>query len=82
MVEWEKKEREMEKLKKALRILMVVIFPLGVIYCVGKSLFSGGFAQFLGGIFLAIVGALLAIYFLRYDLIEPIVNFFVGIVGK
>lgn len=62
-------------MKKFLTILLIVFFPLGIIYCVGKNLFTGGFASFLGGVFLCGIGALLVIYFLRYDLVEPIINF-------
>ena len=62
-------------MKKLLKILLIIFFPIGIIFCIGKCLFSGGFANFLGGVFLCSIGAGLAIYFLRYDLIEPIVVF-------
>ena len=68
-----------------LTILLIVFFPLGILFCVGKNLFSGGFTQFLGGILLFAAGAVLAIYFLRYDLIEPVIvfvqNTFQSIIG-
>lgn len=62
-------------MKKILKVLLIIFFPLGIIYCVGKNLFSGNVAQFLGGIFLAVGGACTTIYFLRYDLVEPIFEF-------
>ena len=63
-------------LKKVLRTLLIIFFPLGILYCIGKALFGSSFSSFLGGIFLCGVGFVLAIYFFRYDLIEPIVVFF------
>lgn len=60
-------------MKKLGTILLIIFFPLGILFCVGKCLFSGGFANFLGGVFLCLIGAGLCIYFLRYDLVEPIV---------
>ena len=62
-------------MKKLINILLIVLFPIGIMYCVGKNLFSGSFANFLGGVFLCTIGAGLAIYYLRYDLVEPIVSF-------
>lgn len=62
-------------MKKLGTILLIIFFPLGILFCVGKCLFSGGFANFLGGVFLCAIGAGLAIYFLRYDLVEPIIQF-------
>jgi hypothetical protein len=66
-------------MKKILNTLLIIFFPLGVLYCVGKNLFSGNFASFLGGIFLVCIGFCLAIYFLRPDLIEQILVFFQSI---
>ena len=60
---------------------MIIIFPLGIIYCVGKNLFNGNFAAFLGGIFLFIGGFVLALFVLRPDIVEPILTFFKLIKG-
>ena len=51
-------------MKKLTKILLIAIFPLGIIYCVGKNLFSGNFAAFLGAIFLMLAGFLLPLLLL------------------
>lgn len=66
-------------MKKLIKWLSIILFPLGIIYCVGKNLFSGNLSQFLGGIFMSFIGAGIAIYFLRYDLVEPIISFIANI---
>lgn len=66
-------------MKKFLTTLMIIFFPIGIIFCIGKNLFSGGFASFLGGLFLCLLGAGLAIYFLRYDIIETIIAYIVRV---
>ena len=68
----------MEIFKKVLRIILIVLFPLGIIFCIGKNLFSGNFVSFLGGVLLFGLGFLLALWTLRPDLVEPIKNFFGG----
>jgi hypothetical protein len=65
----------MKTLNKILTIIMIIIFPLGIIYCVGKNLFNGNFASFIGGILLFVMGFVLAIFLLRPDLVEPIISF-------
>ena len=65
----------MKNLNKILTIIMIILFPLGIIYCIGKNLFSDNFASFLGGIFIFILGVGLSIYYLRPDILEPILNF-------
>ena len=65
-------------MKRLLRIFLIVLFPLGIIYCIGKNLFSGNFVSFLGGIFLFACGFALSVYLLRPDLVEPIIRFFGG----
>lgn len=64
-------------MKKFWKIVLVVLFPLGVIYCVGKNLFSGNFSAFLGGVFLFAIGFGLSVYLLRPDIVENILRFFV-----
>lgn len=65
-----------DKLSKELKIIMIVLFPIGIIYCIGKNLFGSNFVAFLGGLFLLIIGFVLAIFLLRPDIVEPIFNFF------
>ena len=62
----------MKTLKKLLKILFIIFFPILILYCIGKNLFCGNIANFLGGVFLFLLGAFFSIYFLRFDLIEPI----------
>ena len=65
----------MKTLKKIATIIMIVLLPLGMIYCIGKNLFNGNFASFLGGVSLLVVGFVLAIVLLRPDIVEPIISF-------
>ena len=65
----------MKTLKKIATILMIVLLPIGMIYCIGKNLFNGNFASFLGGISLFVIGFVLAIVLLRPDIVEPIISF-------
>lgn len=60
--------------KKILNVLLVIFFPIGAIYCVGKSLFANGISGFIGAILLFVIGATTAIFIFRYDLVEPIVE--------
>ena len=66
----------MNSFKKVLNIILVILFPLGIIYCIGKNLFSGNFASFLGGIMLFALGFVLCVFWLRPDIVEPIITFF------
>lgn len=63
-------------MKKVINTILIVLFPLGIIYCVFKNLFSGNFTTFLGGVFLFGLGMLLAIYLFRFDLIQTFLAFF------
>lgn len=64
------------KKNKVLTIIMIILFPIGIVYCVGKNLFGGNFVSFLGGVLLCGLGFVLALFLLRPDLVEPIINFF------
>ena len=66
----------MEKGNKILTLLLIIFFPLGIVFCIGKNLFSRDFWSFLGGLLLFACGFVLAIYLFRYDIIEPIITFF------
>ena len=68
----------MEIFKKTIRIVMMVLFPLGIIYCVGKNLFSGNFASFMGGVFLFVLGFVVSVCWLRPDIFQSIISFFGG----
>ena len=63
-------------MKKWIKIILIVLFPLGMLYCIGKNLFSRSFASFLGAIFLFGLGMLLAIYLFRFDLIQTFLSYF------
>ena len=68
----------MDKGSKILRLILIILFPLGIVYCVGKNLFNGNFVSFLGGVCLFALGFLLALWTLRPDLVQPIISFFGG----
>ena len=51
-------------MKKFVRIMMVILFPIGILYCIGRALFTGnGFASYLGMIFIFGIGILLGVHF-------------------
>lgn len=66
----------MKTFKKLLKILLIIFFPILILYCIGKNLFGGSLVNFLGGLFLIVLTFLATIYFFRYDLIASIFNFF------
>lgn len=66
-------------MKKLLKVLLVLIFPLGMLYCIGKNLFSGNAASFLGGVLLLAIGFILAVGLLRHDLIDLVIAYCRGV---
>lgn len=58
------------------RLLLIALFPIGMLYCIGKNLWSKDLASFLGGIFLFLAGFIVSIVLLRPDIIDKIVSFF------
>lgn len=55
----------MKTLKKILSVIMIIFFPLGIIYCLFHCL-GKDFICFLGSIFMCAIGVLIGIY-----LVEP-----------
>lgn len=50
-------------MKRFWRIFLIILFPLGIVFCIGKALFSNkDFASFLGMILILGVGVLLGVY--------------------
>ena len=64
------------ELNKKTKMLLVILLPLGIVYCIGKNLFGSNFVAFLGGVLIFAAGFLLALFLLRPDIVEPIVNLF------
>lgn len=56
--------------KKIAVILLIVLFPIGMIYCIGKALFADkrGFAVYLGMLFIFIGGFALCVGIFWQDL--------------
>ena len=65
-----------KRFSKVLNILLVIFFPVGIIYCIGKNLFGGNFSTFLGGLLLFASGFVLALFLLRPDIVKPVLSFF------
>ena len=63
---------------KFFKILMIIFFPLFMLYCIGKNLFRDDILSFFGGVFLFVVGFLVGLFILRPDLVAPIIRFFGG----
>ena len=56
-------------MKKIIKILLVVLFPLGALYCIGRALFNdSGFSGFFGCLLLAGAGILFGMY-----LVDPLI---------
>lgn len=66
----------MSKFKKIARITMIVLFPLGMLYCIGKNLFCGSFSSFMGGVFLFLIGGIVSLFLFAPEVVEPAINFF------
>jgi hypothetical protein len=66
-------------MNKFLRNLLIIFFPLGVIYCVGRNLFAGNFASFLGAVFIFLGGFIVAILLLRPDILQTIITLVEGL---
>lgn len=50
-------------MKKFWRIFLIILFPLGIVFCIGKALFSNkDFASFLGMVLILGIGVLLGVY--------------------
>lgn len=71
----------MKTIKKIITITAIILFPLFMLYCIGKNLWNRGLIEFLGGLFLLITGFIIAVFVLRPDIVEPIINFFKTITG-
>ena len=58
-------------MKKIFRIFLIIMFPLGIIYCVGRALFTGkDFASYIGMIFILGLGILLGVYFCNPEMVK------------
>lgn len=58
-------------MKKFWRIFLIVLFPLGIVYCVGRALFTGnGFASYLGMFFIFGFGTLLGVYLANPEMVR------------
>ena len=62
-------------MKKFLTILMILVFPLGVIYCLGKNLFNRDFVAFLGGVFLFLGGFALSLWLFNPEIVIKFLPF-------
>ena len=69
----------MATLKKIGLALLVIVFPLGLIYCIVHTL-GKEFSTFLGGICLLMIGILIGIYIVEpqilCELLNNIIEFF------
>lgn len=70
-------------LKLIIRILMIVIFPIGMLYCIVRALLPGrkGLTSYLGMIFIFVAGFALCFCFLRQGLLLAVVDWIKSIGG-
>lgn len=67
----------METLKKIGIALLIIFFPIGIMYCVMHTL-GKSFVTFLGGVFLVSIGIVLGMYIVEPQLIT---GFFQNVVS-
>lgn len=63
------------KLNKLITILFIILFPLGIIYCVGKCLFANSIAGFIGALLLCVAGFCIGVYLYDIGVLTPAVEF-------
>lgn len=66
-------------MNKKLIWLLVIIFPVGIVYCLSKALFGNNFPTFLGVVFAIGIGILLGIYLVHPEFYINIINWFKAI---
>jgi len=66
-------------IKKILTVLLIILFPLGMIYCIGIALFSDkrSFKTFIGIVLIFGIGILLGMYFIDHTVYDAIINWIV-----
>lgn len=72
-------ENKTNPLNTILTIILILLFPLGIIYCIGTALFSDKrtFATFLGITMIFGIGILLGIYLVQPSWYDPIIAWFI-----
>lgn len=43
-------------------IILIILFPLGIIYCIGKCLFANSLCGFIGALLLCVCGFCIGVY--------------------
>ena len=62
-------------MKKVGKILLILLFPLGIIFCIGRALFTGkDFYSYLGMFFIFGLGVLLGIYLGNPEMVKGWIN--------
>lgn len=64
----------MDKLKKIFKIISYVIFPLIMLYCIGRALFTRDIYCFFGGISLAVIGIVLGAWLVNPNIFTEILQ--------
>lgn len=67
----------METLKKIGIALLVIIFPLGILYCILHTL-GNKFITFIGGICLLVIGGIIGIYIVEPQILCELFNNIIG----
>ena len=65
----------MKNSNSLLTLLLIICFPIGIVYCIGKNLFNGNFASFIGAILIFGAGFCLAVWLLRPDISQTVIDF-------
>lgn len=70
-------------LKTILIVIVVILFPIGILYCIGKALFADNrtFATYLGMLFIFLAGFIVCFLIFRQDLVQAAVNWINNIIG-
>lgn len=68
----------MKILKKIFSIIMVVFFPLSIMYCIMHAL-TKDFCCFLGCLFMVAIGFFVAVYVYEPQLLQQVADWFIGV---
>lgn len=68
----------MDTLKKIITIILIILFPLGILYCMIHTI-AKDFPSFLGGIFLVGAGIVLGIYIVKPEIVLGWWGYIVGL---
>ena len=56
-------------------IILIILFPLGIIYCIGKCLFANSLCGFIGALLLCMCGFCVGIYLYDIGVLDNCISY-------